>query len=203
MIDAREISADVRAVESAGAGLGKELLDIITEGIMQNAALIRDFAPRKKELLDVNGEFLFWFSRAVCLYFAKVQESWDEVKTTSVFEDLKVVIARSFRYTSEPLRSDEDSARYRQERFANLQSIYEHVSTSFDRVTTGELFKEGDEKATDALFTLNMLYLTQAYPGSAKLFCSLSLDELRVLSQILGAFGVAVWSARRHLRWES
>ena len=77
------------------------------------------------------------------------------------------------------------------------------MSTSFDRVTTGELFKEkeGDEEASYSLHVLNMAYLSQAYPGSAMLFCSLSPDELRVLSQIQGAFGVAVWSAYRHLQW--
>jgi hypothetical protein len=200
MIDGRTVSADVRAVGNAGAALGKELLDIITEGVMRNAAVIRDFTTRKEELLHVEAEFLYWFSYAVCLYFARREKEWDAAKVTSVMEDLTVAMARSFRYTA-ALPLDQDVAQQGQRLRASLQSVYEHVSRSFDRVVSGELLAQGEQPAGDALLTLNMLYVTKVYPASAVLMCSLNPGEMGVVFQIQSAFGMAVWSAFRHLQW--
>lgn len=199
MIDGRGLSADVHMVGNAGGALGKELHDIIVEGLMQSADKIRDFAARKGELFNIGARWLVFFSMAVCLYFARTKKRWDEAKVTNIIDDLTAAMARSFRYTSESVRSDEDTARARQECFESLLHLYEHVSASFDRVKSGALFRDGDEEASHSLFALNMMYLSQAWPGSAALVCSLRLEELRVLARIQSEFGTAVWSAFRHL----
>jgi hypothetical protein len=199
MIDRRRVAADVHVVGNAGAGLGKELMDIITDGVMQNAAEIRDFTARKEELLRVNSELLFMLSTAMCMCFARLAKQWDAAKVTGVLEELMTEMARSFRYTSASLQLDEDAVRERQRLCLNMQKMYEHVSECFDRVFGGEFFKQDDEKATDALHTLNHYWLTQVHPEFSTLLCSL---ELVPVIQIQVGFGQAIWSAFRHLRWD-
>ena len=83
---------------------------------------------------------------------------------------------------------------------ANLRNLYAQVSHNFDKLTD-ELSREGaaksaDANATDGLFTLNMLYLTQVYPAAASL---LNAEDMPLLVKLEQAFGTAVWTAFRHL----
>jgi len=199
MIDGRRVPADVRAVGNAGAGLGKELMDLITEGVMLSAAEISDFTSRKEELLRVNAGFLFMLSTAMCLCFARLEKRWDAAKVASVMETLMTEMSWSFRYKSVSLQSDEEASREQQRLCSDMQGVYEHVSRCFDRVFGGELAKEGEEKVADALLTLNHYWLTQAYPAFSMLLCSL---EFGAVVRILMGFGRAIWSGFRHLRWE-
>jgi hypothetical protein len=184
-----EIGKQAKMVLAGGEALAQEIEAAIRDIVISNAAGIERFHERRKELTEIDHQFLFIYAVSLVLFFASGAGGWTEEEINSVIDKAaeEIVRAMRFRIAGQGDLEDERPAIAKQ-----LRGMFENVRSNFSRL--GEI---GEEKEiSEAVFTLILMYLRKVHPASLTLIAE---GNMAVLTKLQQSFGLISISAYRYV----